>query len=167
MNPAHVHLVLNHFPIVGTALAALLLGIALASRTFLAKETARGITLAGTILLAVSGASAAAAYLTGEPAEEQVEDMPGVDEPAIEEHEERAEVATVFAVLLGVGAVAASIVGGRREGSLTVAVPFGAALLSSGLMAWTGAAGGKIHHPEVRDGAALAAPEAGARERSE
>lgn len=143
MNLAHLHLLLNHFPIVGTALATLLLGAAIARRG------ERGLWLAGTLLLGVSGATAAAAWATGGPAEETVEGQPGVHESTIEAHEERAELATVFAVLLAAGAAGAYWVGGRSEARGSLAGPFGAAVVSSALMAWTGAAGGQIRHPEA------------------
>lgn len=156
MSLVHLHLLLNHFPIVGTILAAVLLGLALVRRA----DT--GVWLAGTVLLAISAVSAAGANLTGEPAEEAIEDMPGVSEAAIHEHEERADIATVVSVVIGIGAVAAYALGRNRSGIAALAGPFAGAVVSGGLMAWTGAAGGQIHHPEVRDGAPMGeAAEAG------
>lgn len=143
MNPAHFHLVINHFPIVGTLLAIPLFGLALL------RGRDRGVWLAATVLLGLAGVFAGAAFLTGEPAEEYVEDMAGVTEAAIGTHEERAEVATVFAVLTGVGAIAAFAIGRKREGALLVIGPLCAAVVTGGLMVWTGAAGGAIRHPEI------------------
>lgn len=143
MTPAHLHLILNHFPIVGTALGMVILALALVRRAD------RGIWLAGTVLLAISAGAAGAANLTGEPAEEQMEDMQGVNEDAIGVHEDRADIATVYAVLLGLGAVAGYVIGGKREGRMGLVVTLAASVVGSGLMAWTGAAGGEIRHPEV------------------
>jgi len=47
---------------------------------------------------AASASRALATMQTGEPAEEMVEHLPGIAEPLIDEHEERAEVATGLAV---------------------------------------------------------------------
>ena len=143
MTPAHLHLILNHFPIVGTLLGTIILALALVRRGD------RGIWLAGTVLLAISAASAGAANLTGEPAEEQIEDMSRVSEDAIGVHEDRADIATVYAVILGIGAVAGYVIGGKRGGLMGLAAPLAASVIGSGLMAWTGAAGGEIRHPEV------------------
>lgn len=143
MNPAHLHLLVNHFPIVGTLLAVPLFALALP------RARDRGVWLSATFLMALAGGSAAAAKLSGEGAEEQIEGMPGVNDAAIETHEERADIATIFAVLAGIGAVAAFGLGKKREGAVLVIAPLAAAIVSGGLMAWTGAAGGQIRHPEI------------------
>lgn len=152
MTPAHLHLILNHFPIVGTLLGTIILALALVRRGD------RGIWLAGTVLLAISAAAAGVANLTGEPAEEQIEDMTGVNEDAIGVHEDRADIATVYAVLLGIGAVAGYVIGGKRAGRMGLVVPLAASVVGSGLMAWTGAAGGEIRHPEVLTTAGSSGP---------
>lgn len=147
MNGAHAHLLVNHFPIVGTFLGVVLLLLTLATRRD------RGVWTAGVAVLALSAMGAAAAQLTGEPAEEVVEDLAGVDPDVVEEHEERAKIATIASVAVGVVALGAWFVGRRRD-----AIPVGfvggtlaAAVVSAGLMAWTGNAGGKIRHPEIGD----------------
>ena len=130
-------------PIVGTLLAVFLFGLALL------RARDRGVWLSATVLMALAGGSAAAAKLSGEGAEEQIEGMPGVNDAVIETHEERADIATIFAVLAGIGAVAAFGLGKKREGAVLVTAPLAAAIVSGGLMAWTGAAGGQIRHPEI------------------
>ncbi|MBK8479517.1 MAG: hypothetical protein IPL39_25535 [Opitutaceae bacterium] len=70
------------------------------------------------------------------------------------EHEERAEAATVVAVI---GGCSASRLGHRREEGQRAIALTGAALVgaigTAGLMGWTGQAGGQIRHDEIRDGA--------------
>lgn len=151
MNAAHVHLLVNHFPIVGTVLAIPLLLLAL----LLPRE--RGLWLGGLLVLGLSGVAAVVADRTGEPAEEMIEDVVPFDEYAMEEHEERAEVATVFSVATLILAGAVFAIGRRRDvvPLPLVAAPLVAAIVGAGLMAWTGAAGGRIRHEEIRpEGAA-------------
>jgi formate hydrogenlyase subunit 3/multisubunit Na+/H+ antiporter MnhD subunit len=146
MAPAHIHLLINHLPIIGSFLCLPVLLVVMLRR----KETAT--MLAAAILLSVVGIGAVGALRTGEPAEEQVEDLPGVSEPWIGEHEERAETATIFAVvtaLAGLGVLGLSM--RQKETPLWAS---GVLLLGSTLtaatMAWTGSAGGPIRHSEIR-----------------
>lgn len=159
MDPAHLHLMVNHVPILGAILSLPLIAIAAWRRT------EKGPTLAYATLLTIAAVGGVIALRSGEPAEERVEDMPGVSEHWIEEHEERAETATVLAVITAVGALGALAYGWKRdEGTpavLTGAV-FVGALATSAAMGWTGLAGGQIHHPELRaDGGASVVAEAG------
>lgn len=154
MNGAHAHLLVNHFPIVGAFLGVVLLLLALATRRD------RGVWTAGVAVLALSAAGAGAAQLTGEPAEEVVEDLAGFDETLVEEHEERAKIATIGSVTVGVVALGAWFAG-RRKAAIPTAYVGGVlavALVSAGLMAWTGNAGGKIRHPEIGDAPPVEGP---------
>ena len=168
MTDAHLHLLVNHLPIVGAALSTLLWGLALLT------GGERGALRAAALAAVFTGAGAAAAQLTGEPAEEAVERLPWADEALMHEHEERAEAATVVAVISGVlGLVAWGIAEKKDKGHgvLTGAALVGA-IGTAGLMGWTGQAGGQIRHDEIRDGAptttgAMGAAEAGAGEAGE
>lgn len=151
MNGAHAHLLVNHLPVVGSLLAVLLLAVALAYRA------ERGLWLAGLLVLGFTGLGAIAADRTGEPAEEFVEEKAWADEDVVEEHEERAEVAVVGA-LIGLAVAIGAYAAGRRErGVVHVAAPLVVAVVVAGLMAWTGAAGGRIRHPD-ETGGVVAAP---------
>ena len=145
MNDAHLHLLVNHLPIVGSLLSVLLLSLAL-------WRGERGALAAATLALAFTGLGAGAALWTGEPAEDFVEHrVAGADEGLMHEHEERAEVATVLA---GLGAAAG--IGLLALGSSAPKIAgyglLGLSIASAGAMAWTGAAGGPIRHTEIRDG---------------
>lgn len=141
----HLHLLLNHLPIIVSAIGLVLLAIG----------TARGNdTLVRTALafLVAAAVTALPTYLTGEPAAQAVERLPGVVESLIKEHEEVALIASVVVGALGLYSLWA-LWSHRRSVVLPRAVARIAlvgALGGSGLMAWTGLLGGQIRHTEVR-----------------
>lgn len=148
MNGPHLHLMLNHLPVVGSLGIGLLLFVALlpAGRAF------RRLALAGLVVVALAGLPA---FFSGEPAEEGVEHLAGVEETRIDRHEDMAKVALVGLELAGAIALAGLLVFRRRAipGSLLVValiVDLGAA----GLLARVATLGGEIRHPEIRAGAA-------------
>jgi len=145
MNPAHLHLVLNHLPVVGTMFGLGILAFGLGKRS----EEIKRLAL---LLWAITAFIAVPAYLTGEPAEGAVKGMPGVAGDLIERHEEAAGVALGGVLALGAFAVI-GLVAFRRQ--RPVAKWFGVmallgAFIVSGLMAWTANLGGQVHHPEIR-----------------
>ncbi|MGV3533198.1 MAG: hypothetical protein ACO1QR_12570 [Chthoniobacteraceae bacterium] len=136
---------LNHLPVVGALFALLLLSWAILRSSAELKKVALG---AFVIVAALS----IPAYLTGEPAEELAENIPGVMESVMEPHEDSAKIA--FALILAVGAVA---LGGLLV-LRTKAVPqwfatsvLVLALAAAGSLAWTANLGGKIRHPELEN----------------
>ncbi len=147
MNPAHLHLLVNHFPIIGTYLALPLLVLALVRRAD------RGALYALVLVLVISGAGAVAANLSGDPAEARVEDLPSVSKHWIDVHSDRADDATIIAVVTAVGAL--GLLGWTIRRGSTPIVGLGVlgflTTLSAGAMAWTGVAGGQIHHGELRE----------------
>lgn len=154
LTPAHLHLILNHIPVLGTMLFAplvLLWGLVRGSR----EVTQVGLMLA--VLLAIT---AVPIYLTGEPAEEQLERQPWFDEHLVEVHEERAEAGLVTVLLTGVAAAVALWLGRRGQSYRAAAsrlVVLGL-LISAGLFALAALEGGQIRHDEIRPGAAPGAP---------
>ena len=147
MNWAHVHLIINHIPVIGIGLLILLFIVAMVRKN-------KGlITVALAFIILISLATIPV-YLTGEPAEEVVEDMPGISEELIEEHEEQAEIAFILVEVAGGLALITLIARrysdklGQRLGILTLLV----LIVSGGLIGWTANLGGKIHHEEIRSG---------------
>jgi hypothetical protein len=147
MTGTHLHLLVNHVPILGAILATLLLAVSF----FYAADVMRRTALV--LLLVVAGAGAAAKW-SGEPAEDGVRGMPGVTRDAIHEHEELADTAFIAAGVLGLAALVvlyrarqAPVPRGAAMGVLVGAV------VVSGLMAQVGLLGGQIRHTEVRPGA--------------
>ncbi len=144
MNAPHLHLILNHFPVVGS-LFVLALGLfAFRSRS---PELVRPY-LWGQVAL---GFLALAAFFSGTAAEEAVEDLPGISKGLLEAHEEAAYAA--LALLVAGAAVALALLwfgrrrGGVHRGAMALALLILAA--SAGTSAWTANRGGKIRHPEI------------------
>ena len=149
MNWAHVHLVSNHIPVLGTAFGLALLVYAAARRDEGVKSVALGV-------FAIVALLALPVFFTGEPAEGVVENAPGVSEPLIEAHESAALIALIAVELLGAVALGGLVATWRRRRPLSPAftratVVF--SLIAAGLMARTANLGGKITHAEIRAGA--------------
>jgi hypothetical protein len=144
---AHIHLLVNHVPILGALFA-----LALLAASFIwAPDVLRRTAL---VVLIGTGVASAVADLTGEPAEDAVRGLPGVLREAIHAHEEFAEAAYIGAIALGVLALIA-VVRWRRSSvprSATLVALVGSVALA-GAMAYTGLLGGRIRHTEVRPGA--------------
>jgi len=156
MNIAHLHLMLNHFPVVGSVIVALLLAFALYRRS---DEVGR----ASLLLAVLVGAVSVVVYFTGEPAEDLVERLPGVSEAITERHEEAALVATI--VVGALGALSLVVLGmhrGRRVLSRrTTGAALALALVACGVMGYTAFLGGQVRHTEIRSGAVAAQGSAG------
>lgn len=143
----HLHLLLNHLPIIVTALALLVLVIAMWRHNELLLRVSLWFFVGGAV-------SALPTYLTGEGAEHAVKHMPGVTEALIEKHSDIALIAAIVVGVLGLMALYALWRYQRpamipRPLVLTVLL---AAVVGSGLMAYTGLLGGEIRHTEVRPG---------------
>ena len=153
MNAAHLHLLLNHLPVLGAPFVALLLGWGLLRRQ---RELVRTGLGAAVLVAALSYP----VFLTGEPAEQLVEDASWFDEHRVHEHEDRAE-AGLIAVLI-TGTVAGLGVwqsrGGREVNRLFSGAALTGLVISAGLFGWTALAGGQIRHDEVRAGAVSVTP---------
>lgn len=144
MNPTYLHLVLNHVPVIAVPIAAAVLVLALVRRNSDVAKTALAI-------LAVAGIITLIVYLTGEPAEELVEGLPGVSEPLIEAHEEAALIATIASALAGVIALAAVVsFRGRPLPRWLMWASLIVALATTASLGWTANLGGQIRHSEIR-----------------
>jgi uncharacterized membrane protein len=147
MTGAHFHLAFNHVPVVLVPVAVFMLAYAMASRS-------ADLTKGALVLLIVSTLFGAGAFLTGEPAEEAVEQLAGVSTEAIEAHEQLAPFAAAATALAGLFALVVLLKwpsGGGPPWTMiaTLVVALAAALL----LAWTAYLGGQINHPELRDDA--------------
>lgn len=147
MNWAHVHLIINHIPVIGIGLLILLFIVAMVRKN-------KGlITVALAFIILISLATIPV-YLTGEPAEEVVEDMPGISKELIEEHEEQAEIAFILVEVAG-GLALITLIARRysdKLGHRLVILTLLVLIVSGGLIGWTANLGGKIHHEEIRSG---------------
>ena len=145
MNAAHLHLLLNHIPVIGIPIIGVLLVLALAMRQHAQVRIALGFT----VVLALFTLPV---YLSGEPAEEIVEDLPGVPHAVLEEHEEIAKVTFVATEVLGAIALLGLALAWKRN-RVPNAVAYSSlvlVLVASGLLARTAYLGGQIRHTEIR-----------------
>ncbi|HMV89613.1 MAG TPA: hypothetical protein PLS80_01585 [Cyclobacteriaceae bacterium] len=146
MNPTYVHLVINHMAVIGTFLAVVVL-------LFAIKTDSRHTYFAAYTVLIIATASAFVAYFSGEGAEETVEQIAGVSESAIEQHEDSAKVTLIGFVILGCFTVVTIILTQRKQHlqrKLAAAVLAVSALAFS-LAARTAWLGGKIRHTEITE----------------
>ncbi|UEG50707.1 hypothetical protein LK994_04370 [Ferruginibacter lapsinanis] len=149
MNTTHLHLLLNHFPIIGTLIGSGLLLWGLI-------KNQNNIKIISSVILALMAIIAIPVYLTGEPAEESVEKLPGVVKTMIELHEDAATLAIWLMGLTGVSALLALFL--ERKKTTMAKTAFMATFLFSAVcfaaMARTGYYGGQIRHTEISAGAA-------------
>ncbi len=153
MNDAHLHLVVNHFPIIGTilGLGILITGIIFKSNSV--KNTAY-------VLFIVAAIFAAFSMATGEGAEEMVENMPSIGKEIIHEHEEMAEKLAIVLYALGV----ISLIGlfmnykNKAKAKFVSYIAVVVAVIGVFFAQQTGTTGGEIRHTEIR---ATAVPETG------
>ena len=148
MNWAHLHLALNHVPVIGLPIVLLLLAWAIVRRSAELLKASFGLI----ILLAVV---TVIVQVTGEPAEELVEGLPGVVESMVEAHEESALLGSIGVVVVGVIA----LFGLWRLGTGKIlpqwysSVVLIAGLTVAGMMVWIANLGGQIRHTEIRPSA--------------
>ena len=150
MNSTHIHLLLNHFPVIGTLIGSGLLLLGILKKNDSIKSSA-------SLILMLMAVMAIPVYITGEPAEESVEKLPGVLDSMIELHEDAAKIAIWLMGLTGVFALAAIIFQMQKMQLAKHAYifVFVFSLISFAAMARTGYYGGQIRHSEIRSGVAL------------
>lgn len=144
MNLPHVHLLLNHFPIIGTIIALGLFLFALIGKSDDLKRASL-VILAGIALLSIP------TYMSGNGAAAAIQKVPGLSAAAVAAHNGAALVALAFMELTGMFAWLAlwqyRRFGHPRRWSLAAVL-----LLSAGtvyFMAVTGNTGGEIRHVEM------------------
>ena len=144
MNGVHVHLLINHIPILGSLFALFILISGLIWKSDHLKHAAF-------VMIIISALFSIGAYLSGEEAEHAVEDMIGINHEALEEHEESAEIAMWLLIITGalsLGTISAFVKKGRYTHVLVwVCLVF--LLISTLSMIHTGKEGGLIRHSEI------------------
>ena len=147
MDMGHLHLMLNHLPVLGAPALLALLAWGTVGKIPAVTRGALWLTVALAVVSAV-------VYLTGEAAEELVEALPTFQDSLVERHEEVALWATV--ILVATGCLAAAALWRSRRGAIMslgltrlVLVGLLASTVAVGVTAWSG---GPIGHPELRTG---------------
>jgi uncharacterized membrane protein len=146
MNWAHVHLMINHFPVVGVFGATTLLIYSLLRKSEEIKRVSFGLfVLLALITLAV--------FFTGQAAENTVKKLPGVTEASIDRHEEMAGYALLFIETLGLAALAGLLLL-RVSGAIPrwiVVIVLLLSLAAAAIVGITANLGGQIRHTEIRE----------------
>ncbi|HLI30727.1 MAG TPA: hypothetical protein VKV79_06470 [Terriglobia bacterium] len=145
MNWAHVHLLINHIPVLGVGFDIILLLIAMARRNDEFKKVSLAIFAALAVFTVL-------VFMTGSPAAKEIRNLPGVSVAIIHRHSNAALVSTIALGILGFLSLGALVLY-RRECALPVRAVWSLlvlALVVQGLMAWTANLGGQIRHTEIR-----------------
>jgi len=150
MNQTHIHIIITHLPIFGSILGGLVLMYGLWSKSSDTK-------VAAYLLFILSALGAGIAYLTGEAAEETVENIQGVVEATIKRHEEFALFALISLIILGVTSILGLVLTLKKSRltRTTAFVILVISLIGFGLVARTGYLGGQIRHTEISNGATV------------
>lgn len=145
MNDAHLHMVVNHFPIIGTILGMgiLIAGLVLKNNTI--KNTAYSLFI-------VAALFALASMSTGEGAEEIAEKLPSVTDQIIHEHEEAAEKLAVVLYFLGAISMVGLYMNVKKNTKANIVSFLALTVAAVGvfLAQQTGTTGGEIRHTEIR-----------------
>lgn len=144
MNQTHIHLLITHLPIFGSLFGGLVLAHGLWSKSNQTKIAAYNLFI-------ISSIGAGIAYLTGEAAEETVENIQGVFEATIKQHETFALYAFVSLIVLGFASVVGLFLTFKRSPLMktTAFLVLFISIISFGLIARTGYLGGQIRHTEI------------------
>ncbi|MBK8951738.1 MAG: hypothetical protein IPM85_04855 [Chitinophagaceae bacterium] len=146
MNSAQIHLALNHAPLFLSATGGLILILGYIRKNEDFKRLSCYFLIAASLFTIP-------VFVTGEGTEELVEHLPGVNEAAIEKHEDMAKISMVIIALTGVVALAGLFL--RKNNILRKFIIAGAVFLSLasfGTMAQTAHLGGLIRHAELGNG---------------
>ena len=147
MDATHIHLVLTHFPIIGV-----LIGVGILAYGLISKKDA--INKVALVIIILMSLITIPVFLTGGEAEEAIENIGGVSENMIEEHEELAEVAIWLMGILGLLSLVSlfTLIKKLSFAKIITILAFVMALATLGVFAQVGNLGGQIRHTEIRNG---------------
>ena len=150
MNPAYLHILTNHFPIVGIIIGTLLLITGMVFKN-------DGIRLSGLGTIVFASVMAIVADLTGDPAKDALRNLPGISESLINRHEDIASVSMFLMIPAGLLAALTiySIIKKERSVKFLTIITLALALLSCAVMGYVGHTGGQIKHDEFRSTSAI------------
>jgi uncharacterized membrane protein len=148
MDQTHIHLLITHLPIFGSLLGGIVLAHGLYTKSNQTKIAAYNIFI-------IAAIGAMIAYFSGEGAEESVEDLQGVVEATIKQHEEFAIFALVSLMALGFASFIGILLTIKKSPltrTMAIAIIF-LSVISFILIARTGYLGGQIRHTELHSSA--------------
>lgn len=144
-NGAQLHLILNHFPVIGFLIMIPALVYAILAKK---REITRFLLVSTTLF----GVSAIFALQSGESAEKTIEDLPGIQSKLIHEHEEAAELAAILGAMTGFCAAVSLLIQYRWPQTLfrLASAILVLCIISAIALGNAAHAGGLIRHPEIR-----------------
>lgn len=145
MNGAHLHMVVNHIPIMGTVFGLGVLITGLVTNNNTVKNIAYVLFIIAAVFAAISSS-------TGEMAEELVKDIPSVEKKIIDQHAHFAALLALTLYVLGVTSAAGIFINFRKN-NRTRPIAFLAILLAIigvFFIFQAGKSGGDIRHTEFR-----------------
>lgn len=148
MNNSHLHLVVNHLPIIFPIIGIILLLIGIFAKSEITKKNSYLIFFLGAITSVI-------AMATGEGAEETAEHLQGISENLIHTHEESAELFAGLSYFLGAVSLVAlyssfkNYIFSKYLSYFTLII----ALTTMFFAQKAGNTGGQIRHTEIRNGA--------------
>ena len=143
MNFAHLHLLLNHFPVIGTIIGLGLFFLGLS-------EEHHHMRRAGLILFAVLAFITIPVFISGVGAQVMLRKA-GISNALIQRHEGAAMLALTFMEMTGAVALVGLWQSSRmsRPARWNIAAVLLLSVVTVGLMARTGNTGGDLRHPEI------------------
>jgi uncharacterized membrane protein len=153
MNEAHLHMVVNHFPIIGSIFGLGILVISLIIKNKSVQNVAYGLFILSALFGAISMA-------TGEGAEEIAENLPDVTHQIIHEHEEMAEKLAILLYALGSLSILGAYLDNKKH-PLSKFVTYVVLIISVGTVFFavqTGTTGGEVRHTEIRTDSTTSLP---------
>ncbi len=147
MNGAHLHLLVNHFPVMGLLFGLILLAVSLFPKQHSLKKAAL-------VTIILASLSTIVANSTGEAAEEIKEAIGNTNHELIHEHEESAEV-SLWLMLVVAGLAGGTLYLMRKShprSHLLQSATLGLGILVFFWLVQVYNLGGQISHPEARPG---------------
>lgn len=145
MLPLQFHLVVNHVSLIGMPVALLFLSIGMIRHSDILKKTALYILIVMSLLVVP-------AYLSGEGAEELVEEMPSISKHQIHDHEDAAEFALMITLLAGGISLVTLLLWNTRFRAMALGSVVIVSVLAVVSLGVTAHEGGKIRRPELQNG---------------
>jgi len=145
MNLAHLHIVLNHVPTLGSIVGAVMLIVALVKRDARLKRISFQV-------LAVMALLVIPTYLSGSAAQRMLLTRSDISQSLIEVHQNSAMLSLILMTFTGTFAWFGLWQARRfsRAGSWTTAAVLVLSVLTAAVLLRTANLGGKVSHPEVR-----------------
>ncbi|MCX7737312.1 MAG: hypothetical protein N2319_11440 [Candidatus Kapabacteria bacterium] len=145
MNAAHLHLLLNHFPVILLIVGFVILIVGLIAKKKTLKITALVIFMCGSLITIPT-------YFSGGNAEDIIEDISPESKVYIEKHEDQAKIFSITFYMLGI----LSFIGilgiskDQKYASWFTYLILIFSAISLYFAALTGNSGGEIRHTEIR-----------------